>query len=97
MKKLRVNAKVYDTTTMEYVQRWAEIEISDEIATAINQARSKDGICSIHASGHGDSKDSLSLSTPLRNQQRFRIDPQLIIIDNDENGEEVIVGGWQGM
>lgn len=98
MKKLRVTARVYDTTTMEFVQRHAEIPIPDEVVELL--VFSNENGSTINAFGHGDKdqKEFLkSLKTPLRNTKRYHIDPQLSLIDVDENGNETIVGGWMGM
>lgn len=99
MKKLRIIAKVYDRKAMEYVQRIAEIPVSDEVITGIQAALQSGDSCPIHAFGHGDSpKEKLHFSTPLRDQSRFYIDPQLLLIDIDETtGREECIGGWQGM
>lgn len=101
MKKLRVTAKVYDRTKFEYVARHAEIPISDELAQAIVEAiHPKDAkCCVIKAWGHGDKDGKMPrLSTPLRNESRYFIDPQLLLIDEDEETNEgTIVGGWSGM
>lgn len=100
MKKLRVTARVYDTTTFEYVQRHAEIPIPDEVVEILNNAKRDENGSTIHAFGHGDKdhKEFLkSLKTPLRNTKRYHIDPQLALIDVDENGNKTIVGGWMGM
>ena len=100
MKKLRVLAKVYDTTKMEYVQRYAEIPVSDELVKSLQEAIHPAGLghSPIHAAGHGDSQSSLHMETPLRNQRRFRLAPQLMLLDVDEaTGEETVIGGWQGM
>ncbi len=99
MKKLRIIAKVYDRKTMEYVQRIAEIPVTDEVITGIQAALQSGDSCPIHAFGHGDSqKEKLQFSTPLRDQSRFYIDPQLRLIDIDETtGKEECIGGWQGM
>lgn len=101
MKKLRVTARVYDNTAMEYVQRHAEIPVPDEVVEILNKCRKdENGCCAIKGHGHGDdkSKDFLrTLKTPLRSTKRYHIDPQLALIDVDENGEETIVGGWCNM
>lgn len=100
MKKLRVLAKVYDTNSMEFVQRYAEIPVSDEIILGLQKSINPEGLSHspIHAVGHGDSENALCLKSPLRNQRRFHVDPQLILIDVDEvTGVENVIGGWQGM
>lgn len=100
MKKLRVVAKVFDTTKMEFVQRYAELQVSEEVIKGIQDAIDPAGstCCPIKAGGHGDSDSSLHMETPLRNQKRFHIDPILQLIDvDDETGEEKFVGGWSGM
>lgn len=100
MKKLRTIAKVYDTTKMEYVQRYTEVSVSDEVVKGIQDAINPEGAtcCPIRSGGHGTSGTSLSLNTPLRNQKRFHLDAQLQLIDvNEETGEETIIGGWSGM
>lgn len=99
MKKLRIIAKVYDRKTMEYIQRIAEIPVTDEVITGIQAALQSEDSCPIHAFGHGDSQtEKLQFSTPLRDQSRFYIDPQLRLIDiDDTTGNEECIGGWQGM
>ena len=100
MKKLRVVAKVYDTAKREYVQRFSETQVSEDVIQGIQDALNPKDCkgCPIRSSGHGDSRTTLNLSIPLRDQNRFRIDAQLQLIDvNEETGEETIIGGWSGM
>lgn len=99
MKKLRITATVYDTKVGEYVQRHAELPISDEVVHGIYDAMKGDGgPCPIRGFGFGDGSydkrycEEVS-STPLKDHRRFRIDPQLHIIDEDGN----VCGGWAGM
>lgn len=94
MKTLQVVARVYDTQTREFVQRMAEIPISDELAQDLRKAISGNGGPSpIKAYGHGDTKTRLCYATPLSNQSRYHIDPMLQIIDEEDN----IIGGWRNM
>ena len=95
MKKLRVVARVYDMNTREFVQRMAEIPVSDELVKSLQQAIHPEGPdpSPIHAFGHGDGKNRLGFTTPLASQKRFRLDPVLEIIDENNN----IIGGWCGM
>lgn len=101
MKKLRVIAKVYDTKTAEYVQRYVELPVSDAAITELQNAiHPKDAHCSpLRAYGHGNSDSNLpSLSTPLRNEKRFALDAQLMLIDvDDTTGEETCCGGFRGI
>lgn len=98
MKKLRFEAKVYDTKTGEYVQRWTELEISNEVAEGFQKAQRANGVCNVCAGGHGDDRSkNLPQSTPLRDQRRYFISPDVLLIDVNENGEETIIGGWQNM
>lgn len=97
MKKLRVTAKVYDRTTMEYVQKIVTHTISDELAALIQKEfRESDGSAfEVHGFGSGESGDGKipGLRTPLCSQKRFAIDPQFHVID--EEGE--IIAGWMGI
>lgn len=93
MKKLVTVARVYDTTTMEYVQKTCSYPISDALAEAI--ARELDfGNKHIKTEGHGanDSKERLPYKTPLASQKRFYIDPQFHVADEEGN----YLCGWQG-
>lgn len=99
MKKLRVVAKVYDTAKCEYVQRYSEIPVSDEVVKGIFEAMNSDGPCPIVSHGHGDSTGKLeNISSPLRDQSRFILNANLRIIDVDEEtGAEKEIGGWTAM
>lgn len=98
MKKIRFVAKVYDTKTGEYVQRWAELEVPSEVAEGIQKAQRANGVCNVRAGGHGDDRSKhLPQSTPLRDQRRYFISPDVLLLDIDDNGEETIIGGWQNM
>lgn len=104
MKKIRVKTVVYDHTTMEFVARWTEREISDQLAEAILKEFSE-STTPITSQGYGmaDSQAS-SLRTLLRNEKRYQMDCQFAVIDTDEPDEEdglygynkQTVCGWRG-
>ena len=96
MKKIRVVAKVYDTTTHEYVRKYVTKTISDELAAMIQKELSETGGEGFSTGGHGcgeNPKARLSgLSTPLASQKRFHLDPQFQLLDDNNN----IISGWMG-
>lgn len=97
MKILRTIAKVFDRTKQEYVQRVVEHPISDELATLlIEEININTGHRRISAHGHGDDLKPLPLSTPLRSQKLFYLNPILHIVDQKEDGAEEVIGGWTG-
>lgn len=89
MAKLITTARVYDRKTGEYVQRMVEAEISDAVARTL--------ILQMHGAighGHGDDDSNLNLKTPLRDQERFHVDPKLDIIVDGDGENEPLTGGW---
>lgn len=105
MKVLRVVARVYDTKTREYVQRGVELPVSEEVVKGIQDAIHPEGATSspLRTFGHGSTRYDKRycedvVSTPLRDQRRYLIDPQLLLFDlNEETGEYTENGGWSGM
>lgn len=96
MKKIRVIAKVYDTTTKEWVQTIVTKTISDELAEMMQKEfRDSDGT-SYETKGHGRGEEKgkiQGLRTPLCSQKRFFIEPMFHVIDD---GEKEICG-WRGL
>lgn len=97
MKKLRVLAVVFDMNTQEYVQRINEMPISKETAELLCKDQRAGQVCPIRGYGHGDSRTKLPHSTPLANQKRFHVEPQVEIVEVADDGTETIIGGWRGM
>lgn len=105
MKVLRVVAKVYDAKTHEFVQRGVELPVSEEVVKGIQNAMNPEGQVGspLRPFGHGSNRHEKRycdevVSTPLRDQKRFFIDPQLLLFDvNEETGEYTDNGGWTGM
>lgn len=101
MKKIRVKTVVYDRTTMEYVSRTTEREISDQLAEAIQKEFSEDHK-SITSYGHGNNDPEVaSLRTPLHNQKRYRMDCQFAVVDTDpmkagDTDDVQYLCGWRG-
>lgn len=97
MKKLKVLAVVFDMNTQEYVQRINEMPISDETAELLCKDQRTGHGCPIRGYGYGDSRTKLPYRTPLANQKRFYVEPQVEIVDVADDGTETIIGGWRGM
>ena len=104
MKVLRIVARVYDTKTHEYVQRGVELPVSEEVVKGIQDAmNAREEGSPLKPFGHGSTRHERRYcedvsSTPLRDQRRFFIDPQLQLFDvNEETGEYTENGGWTGM
>lgn len=98
MKKLRVQASVYDRKTMEWVTRTAEVAIRDETAQMLLYDIHGQETSPIRAYGYGDYEDALPISSVLRNQKKFALDPVLEILEitpEGNNGEQI--GGWRNM
>lgn len=94
MMKIITTARVYDRKTGEYIQREVECPISDELGLALRKEINGGGRCKAIGRGHGDDDSNLDLSTPLRDQERFHVDPALHIVHVDEKGNETSIGGW---
>lgn len=96
MKKIRVIAKVYDTTTCEWVQTIVTKTISDELAEMLQKEfRESDGT-SYETKGHGRGEDRgkiPGLRTPLCSQKRFWIEPMFHVVDEDDKE----YCGWRGL
>ena len=65
MKKLRIIAKVYDRKTMEYVQRIAEIPVTDEVITGIQAALQSGDSCPILPKGKAAIQHSATRPEPF--------------------------------
>lgn len=96
MKKIRVIAKIYDRTTMEYVRKIVTHTISDELAEMIRKEfRESDGTAYEvrgHGAGENPNNKIPGIRTPLCSQKRFFIEPQFHVIDEDGNE----IAGWRG-
>jgi hypothetical protein len=96
MLKVKVIAKVYDTKTMEYVQRTVEFPVSKELAILLRSEMNGKQTSPLHPHGHGDKKDKLeNIRSVLRDQSRFVLEPQLLIVDGDK--DDYVIGGFTNM
>lgn len=89
MKKIRLKVRVLDRITHEEVSVVVTRSISESLANAI-VAEIGDGdkeYWKQERSVHGDDDSNLDMKSPLKDQERFHINPQFHIIeDNDADG-----------
>lgn len=96
MKKIRLTARVLDRTTHEEVSVVIKRQISDSLAKAIiaEIGDADKEYWKQERSGHGDDDSNLAdVSSPLRDQERFHINPQFHIIEED-NAEDIVLCGF---
>ena len=95
MKKILLKVRVLDRITHEEVEVVVQREISDTLANALI-AEIGDGdkeYWKQERSGHGDDDSNISdMTSPLRDQERFHINPQIHVIEQDSTGDIVLCG-----
>lgn len=94
MKKIRLKVRVLDRITHEEVEVVVTRSISESLANAI-VAEIGDGdkeYWKQERSGHGDDDSNLDMVSPLKDQERFHINPQFHIIDND--ADDIVLCGF---
>ncbi len=95
MKKLILKVRVLDRITQEEVEVVIQREISESLANAlITEIGDGDKeYWKQERSGHGDDDWYISdMTSPLRDQERFHINPQLHVVEKDANGDIVLCG-----
>ena len=86
MKKIRLLVRVLDRHTGEDVSVQICREISDSLADALitELADADKEYWKQERSGHGDDdSDIVGMKSPLKDQERFHINPQLHVIEQD--------------
>lgn len=95
MKKIRLTIKVLDRQTGEEVSVNVKREISESLASAL-VAEIGDGdkeYWKQERTGHGnDDSDIPGMISPLKNQERFHINPQFYITEENETETVVLCG-----
>nr|DAU91917.1 MAG TPA: hypothetical protein [Caudoviricetes sp.] len=94
MKKIRLKVRVLDRITHEEVEVVVTRSISESLANAI-VAEIGDGdkeYWKQERSGHGDDDSDLDMVSPLKDQERFHINPQFHVIEDNEADDIVLCG-----
>lgn len=94
MKKIQLKVRVLDRITHEEVSVVVTRSISDILANAI-VAEIGDGdkeYWKQERSGHGDDDSNLDMKSPLKDQERFHINPQFHVIEDNEADGIVLCG-----
>ncbi len=95
MKKIRLIVKVLDRRTGEEVSVRVKREISESLANALISELGDADIeyWKQERSGHGDSDSNIQgMKSPLKDQERFHINPQLHVIEQDSKGDIILCG-----
>ena len=95
MKKLRLKVRVLDRITGEEVSVQVTREISESLANAlISEIGDADKeYWKQERSGHGDvDSDIPGMESPLKDQERFHINPQLHIVEQEADGDIELCG-----
>lgn len=97
-KKIRVKTVVYDRKTQEWVQKNITMPVSEEFVEAFMKDFGEHFATDREVRGHGAGKDYNKkipgMETPLADQNRFYMDVQFHIIEDNE--DETVVTGWEG-
>lgn len=95
MKKLRLKVRVLDRITGEEISVQVTREISESLANAlISEIGDADKeYWKQERSGHGDDdSDIQGMKSPLKDQERFHINPQLHIVEQEAEGDIELCG-----
>lgn len=95
MKKIRLKVRVLDRITHEEVSVVVTRSISETLANAI-VAEIGDGdkeYWKQERSGHGDDDSNLDMMSPLKDQERFHINPQFNVIE-DTDADDIVLCGF---
>lgn len=95
MKKIRLKVGVRDRLTGEEVAVEVTREISESLALAlISEIGDADKeYWKQVRSGYGDDDSNiLGMKSPLKDQERFHINPQLHIVEQESDGDKVLCG-----
>lgn len=95
MKKIRLKVRVLDRITHEEVSVVVTRSISESLANAI-VAEIGDGdkeYWKQERSGHGDDDSNLDIMSPLKDQERFLINPQFNVIE-DTDADDIVLCGF---
>lgn len=96
MKKIRIKVRVLDRILGEEVEVQVTREISEGLASAlISELGDADKeYWKQERSGHGDDDSDISgMKSPLKDQERFHINPQLHVIE-PSNSEDIVLCGF---
>lgn len=95
MKKIRLKVRVLDRILGEEVEVQITREISESLALAlISELGDADKeYWKQERSGHGDDDSDISgMKSPIRDQERFHINPQFHVIEEGPNDDIVLCG-----
>ena len=95
MKKIRLKVRVLDRITNEEVSVVVTRSISESLANAI-VAEIGDGdkeYWKQERSGHGDDDSNLDMMSPLKDQERFHINPLFNVIE-DADADDIVLCGF---
>lgn len=95
MKQIRLKVRVLDRITGEEVSVQVTREISENLALAlISELGDADKeYWKQVRSGHGDDDSNIScMKSPLKDQERFHINPQLHLVEQEADGDKVLCG-----
>ncbi len=96
MKKIRIKVRVLDRVLGEEIEVQVTREISENLAIAlISELGDADKeYWKQERSGHGDDDSDISgMKSPLKDQERFHINPQLHVIEQS-NSEDIVLCGF---
>lgn len=95
MKKLRITSRVLDRHTNEEVSVVVTRQISESLANAIISeiGNGDEEYWKQERTGHGDDDFDLpGMASPLKDQERFYINPQFHIIEDNNADDNVLCG-----